>query len=164
MHQRSVRPGGGDAFGAEMVKAFNNDYAKEQLKISYTIDKDEKLQEEIMDALGIAPDDKESFRKSIRTFEANGRKLQEIRELRSKLSRQLELSRSSTVGESDLTTAALQSFLESFSEEAIDEVENALHTIPSPDEIRTIRKNIRRYISMYKLWPELVENRLPDGS
>ncbi|MBN1262876.1 MAG: hypothetical protein JW991_00805 [Candidatus Pacebacteria bacterium] len=157
MHQRAARQGGGDAFGAEMVGAFSNNYAREQFKISKAIDGSPSLQNEAKQALGIAPADDKSLQASIRTFEANHAKLEEIKRLRGLLDAQVEFARQIDSAEPDQVIDELESFLHAFPEGAIEAVEKDLENQPLPKEIRSVRKGVRRYLRTYQVWPSLVD-------
>ncbi len=155
MHHRAPRVGGGDALGVQMVGAFNNRFAKEQMEISEVISTDDPLRARMIEAFGLSPGE-EVFSQVFRTFE-DDKKLQEIKDLRQLLATQVSLTRQSDTDTQDPVTQSLEDFLEHFPEEAIAAIESDLYSPASPKEITDTRQGVRRFIEMYKIWPDLIE-------
>ena len=178
MHQRAPRKHGGDAFGTSMKEAFTNPFSLTQLKILQVIRENPSLQEEITAILGLP--NKESFQNLVlRTFTANGEKLEEIQTLRDNLWNQVqELKTNSSLNDEEREAlSSLEDFLRNFTAETIKEIKDNLDNpfrsgeggkpedaedieeekMRIEREKRRILKGIRRYIRAYQLWPEVIE-------
>jgi len=163
MHHRIGRSSGGDAFGTEIAAAFNNNYAKEQRKISHVLETDEAVRHELMETLGISKDNEELFNIAMRTFDANGRKLQDIRNLRKIF--ELQVTLAGIQGEQDTEVlTGIKSFLEQFPEGLIDDVEANVIKPPRAEEIKEVRKGIKRFTQMYKVWPDILHTAYEMGA